>query len=269
MGAFESGQAFLAGVLEKLPAELRAQAQEVFGKPEAKEAIVVVGDGALARPDYSRSMDDLKKREAELAAQRETLNGWFADNKAALEEYLAIKPEYDKLKAAPPPKPGDPPKEPAKAVDPDEIRRLIDEEISKQGRDYIAVSAWIDAKMAQHQRLFGEAEPFDPLTLVHNAKLGKPIAGQPGRVFTLQDAYDEQFGAKVAAKQKEQADAAIEKRVQDRLAEERSKHAGQPFPLRSESPSVLDVLTSKEGPEAHTLDAAVAEFERLQAARGA
>ena len=63
----------------------------------------------------------------------------------------------------------------------------------------------------------------------------------------------------------------IESLVEKRLAEERAKNpGGQPFPLRSE-PSVLDVLSQTNGnkpdPSAYTVDAAVAEYTRLQSLR--
>ena len=60
MGAFESGQSFIAGVLAKLPAEQQAQAKAIFDAAEAKDAVALIGDGALARSDYSRHMDELR-----------------------------------------------------------------------------------------------------------------------------------------------------------------------------------------------------------------
>jgi hypothetical protein len=262
MGAFESGQEFLVGVIAKLPAELQTQAKELFGKPEAKDAVIIVGDGALARPDYSKAMNDLKTKETELTQRLENLNGWFADNKAALDEYLVIKPEYDTLKAAPPPppKPGDPPPAP---VDP---RKVAEEVLAQQGPDYLAVAAWFTDKAQEHKDLFGER--LNTSEILANPKLGKPIAGQPGRVFSLQDAYTEKFGERVATKQKEIEEKKFNDEVEKRLAVERGKLAGQPFPLRGDaSPSVLDVLATKDGPAAHTVDTALAEYDRLQAAR--
>jgi hypothetical protein len=104
--------------------------------------------------------------------------------------------------------------------------------------------------------------------LVANPKLGKPVYGDPSRVFSLQDAYIEKYGERLTAKHKEIEDKRfndeVDRRLQERLKATTSTH---PFPLRAES-SPLDVLSTKEGPAAHTLDSAVAEYERLQAARG-
>src|SRR5258706_4057973 len=120
MGAKESGQSFLAGVLAKLPEADRAAAQAIFEKPEAEQAIVLVGEGALARPDYSKAMDEVTKLKTELEDERNTLTTWFTDNQAALKDYLVIRPEYDKLKGNPPtpsPKPEPPPAFDQKALD--------------------------------------------------------------------------------------------------------------------------------------------------------
>jgi hypothetical protein len=261
MGAFESGNEFLAGVIAKLPVELQAQAKELFGKPEAKDAIILVGDGALARPDYSKAMNDLKTKETELTGKLDNLNTWYVENRAALEEYLVIKPEYDTLKATPP-KPGDPPKPPA---DP---RKLVEEVIGEQGREFVQLSAWLAGKAVEHLHQFGE--PLNVMELTADPRLGKPITGQPGRVFSLPDVYTAKYGERVATKQKEVTEKAFNDEVEKRLVAERAKLAGQPFPLRGDpSPSVLDVLSTKDGPAAHTLDTAVAEYERLQGARGA
>jgi hypothetical protein len=260
VGAFESGQEFVAGVIAKLPAELQAQARELFGKPEAKDAVIIVGDGVLARPAYSKAMDDLKVKETELADKLANLNTWFAENKAALEEFVTIKPEYDELKAgAPNPKPTPDPK----PVDP---RAIAQEVVNEAAREAVNVSAWLAGKAVEHSHLFGE--PLNVMEIVSDPRLGKPIAGQPGRVFSLQDAYSAKYGERVAVKVKEAEDKKFNDEVEKRMAVERAKLTGQPFPLRGDaSPSVLDVLATKEGPASHTLDSAVAEYERLQGVR--
>src|SRR5262245_53603897 len=84
MSAFESGQAFIAGVLAKLPEEQRAQAKAIFDAAEGKEAVTLIGDGVLARADYSRSMDTLREKEGALNEYYTRLNGWYTDNEAAL-----------------------------------------------------------------------------------------------------------------------------------------------------------------------------------------
>lgn len=264
MGAYESGQSLLAGVLAKLPESQRAQAKVIFEAAEAKESVTLLGDSALARSDYSRQMDDLKTKEDATAARLAELESWFGVNKSALDDYVQIKPKYDALNGQKPPI-ADPAK-PAPVYDPEDTRRIAREQVEESGLDYVKISAWMAAKSVEHLHKFGE--PPDVMLLVQNPKLGKPVAGQPGRVFTLEDAYNEKYNEKIVARNTELENKRIDAEVQRRMAEERSKNGGHPFPLRSEA-SVLDGLTdTKAGPASHTLDTAVAEFERLQAGRG-
>jgi hypothetical protein len=258
MGAFESGQSFLAGVLAKLPQEQQAQAKAIFDAAEAKDAVTLIGDSTLARSDYSRSMDQMREKEAALNEYYTRLDGWYTDNKAALDEARASgRPD-----PAPTPQPTP---APSGMISSDEIRRIANEAINEAGRDYIAVTAFLTTQGARHSHMFGE--PLDMTELVANPKLGKPILGQPGRVYSLQDAYHEKYGERIATRNKEAEDKRIndevEKRLGERIKQTTSTH---PFPLRQES-SPLDVLQTKDGPAVHTLDSAVAEYERLVAAK--
>lgn len=270
MGAFEDGQAFLAGVLAKVPEALRAQVKEALEKPEARDAVVLLGDGVLARSDYSKHMDALKKTEGELATQKTSLHDWYTQNEAALKEYLVIKPEYDVLKTRRPaddddPPPADDKKDKIAGLTKAEIEAMISAGLGSEVGGMIEVAGYLGELIVRHREMFGEVLSARDVT--GNPKLGKPIVGQPGRIFSLQDAYNEKYGERVATKQKEAHDKQIEDEVQKRLGEERAKQVGQPFPLRDASPSVLDVLTTKDGSAGHTLDSAVAEYERLQAGR--
>jgi hypothetical protein len=268
MGAFESGQSFIAGVLAKLPAEQRAQAEAIFNAAEAKDAVILIGDSTLARSDYSRSMDQLREKEGALNEYYTRLNGWYADNKAALDAAAGRgddpQPQPQPGHPQPQPQPGQPPLQ-SPALTEADIRRFANDAINEAGRDYIAVSAFIAQQAGQHSHLFGE--PLDVMDLVNNPKLGKPVLGQPGRVYSLQDAYLERYGDRLAQKQKEHEDKRFNEEVDKRLRERLASQTTHPFPLRNES-SPLDALQTKDGPAAHTLDTAVAEYERLQAARG-
>ena len=264
MGAFESGQSFLAGVLSKLPAEQQAQAKAIFEAAEAKDAVTLLGDGALARSDYSRSMDTLREKEQALNEYYTRLDGWYTDNKQALD---AARQRGNGGGGGDPTPPGDPALPPTGGglLTEADIRRIADERINDAGRDYIAVTAFLATQGAKHSHLF--QEPLDMTELVANPKLGKPVYGQPGRIYSLQDAYMERYGERIQQKQKEAEDKRIndevDKRLSERLKQTQSVH---PFPLRAES-SPLDVLQTKEGPAQHTLDSAVAEYERLVAAK--
>jgi len=279
MGAYEDGQTFLAGVLAKIPdAGIRAQVQEALTKVEAKDAVTLLGDGVLARTDYSKHMDAIAAKEKDLQAQLAAATDlyeknatWYKANKTALEEYPTLKSEVDRLKAGGGDDGGDDGggKKPValdKKTIEETIASMLDQSLSERERGYVDVVAFMQDTGMKHLQRFGT--PPDMRSLVANPKIGKPIAGQPGRVFSLADAYQETYGAEVAKKDKEAYDKQIEDQVQKRLAEEKAKLIGQPFPLRDAAPSVLDVLATKEGAAAHTLDTAVAAYEALQAGRG-
>jgi hypothetical protein len=273
--ASDSGKSFMAGVLAKLPDALRAQAETIFNAAEAEVALEVVGTGALAQPEINRKLDeiatqdrDLKEKLAAATNLYERNDAWFKTNEAALKEYPTLKSELDRLKAGGDGDGGDPPKPVTldKKTIEDTIREMMDPLLSERERGYVDVVAFMQDTGGAHLKLFGELPSMRELTA--NPKLGKPIIGQPGRVFSLQDAYNEKYGGLVQAKAKETHDKEIEAEVQKRLGEERSKNGGQPFPIRGQAPSVLDVLDTKEGAAAHTLDTAVAAYETLQAGRG-
>jgi len=255
MGAKEAGSSFLTGVLAKIPEGQRAQVQAAFEAPEAADALITIGDGVLARSDYSKHMDDLTKQNTDLQAKFTELNDWWTANEAALREYKTIKPEYDTLKA------GGKPSIP----DPVDARKVAMDVVNEAGREYVSVSAWIAAKAVEHLHRF--QEPLDTMALVANPKLGKPVPGQPDRVFSLNDAYQEAYGEKVATHLKAAEDARINKLVEDRLSEERKKH-GQPFPLASETVLPIDTLSDPNRPK-HDLDSATALYESLLSGRGA
>jgi hypothetical protein len=262
MGAFESGQSFLAGVLSKLPAEQRTQAEAIFNAAEAKDAVVLIGDSTLARSDYSRSMDQLREKEGALNEYYQRLDGWYTDNKAALE---AARGNGNGGGDPTPPHTPQPQPGPGGMISAADARRIADEAVNEAGRDYIAVTAFLTSQAGRHMHMFGE--PLDMQELVANPKLGKPVYGQPGRIYSLQDAYTEKYGERLRAKQQEAEDKRIndevEKRIGERIKQTTSTH---PFPLRAES-SPLDALQTKDGPAVHTLDSAVAEYERLVAAK--
>jgi hypothetical protein len=238
---------------------VRAQAQAAFESAEAKDAVTMIGDSTLARSDYSRHMDTLREKEQALNDYYTRLNGWYAENQDALATARGGAPDPTAHPANPNPQP-----QPNSTLDPAAIRRIAEEAVNDAGRDYIAVSAFIATQGDWHRHVFNE--PLDMTELVQNPKLGRPIIGQPGRVYSLQDAYQEKYGDRLVARQKEAEDKRINDEVEKRVLDRTRASASQPFPLRSES-SPLDVLSTKDGPAQHTLDSAVAEYERLVAAK--
>ena len=283
MGAKESGQAFLAGALAKLPPELQAQAKAIFESPEATDAIVAIGDGALARGDYSKQMDALRAREQALT-ERETAattlyeqnTAWYETHKQALEEYTTLKPAWDEWQATggkptgtpTTPTTTTPTKQPATGKGDDmglteeQVTKLIAEQVNAAAVDAVGISAWASKRAVEHFQTFGEVLPVDEIVA------STIEARSKGQQTTLDQTYQSRYGERLKEKQVAAENAKIETEVQRRLAEERAK-AGPalPFPTRTEA-SPLDVIGTQVNPADYSVDAAVAHYAQLQQARG-
>jgi hypothetical protein len=237
-----------------------------------------IGDSTLARSDYSKNMDALKTQQTALAeletalkTQQEQNQVWYDANKGAIDDYLRIKPEYDAWKAGG----GDPP--PAGTTPPtptgtggsdmgmteEQIKKLVTDTVNGAAADVVGVSTWAAKHAVQHFQTFGEVLPVDDLV---SATIQARAKGQD---LTLDQMYQQRYGEKLQAKATEAHNAQIETEVQRRLGEELAKRGpGLPFPTRTD-PSPLDAITTPPSdPNAHTVDAAVAHFAQLTAARG-
>ncbi len=250
--AFDAGKSLLDLVLAKLPENLRTEVAQKLGAPEATDAITLLGDSALARSDYSTRMDEITAKEKAIAEDYDRLNTWFTENKAQLDKAAALEKEVATLKGGKPPV-ADPTPTPAPStgMTKEDLEKLL------QARDesYAGVLALSTTLATKHLRDFNEVLDMNEL-----------VSFATSKQVSLADAYKVKFADKIAAKAKEQEDARINQLVEVRLAEVRKQDVNQPFPLRNQSPSVLDVLTSPtDKPANHTLDTAVAEYERLTA----
>ena len=260
MSAYDAGKSFLAGVLARLPESQRAQAQAIFEAPEAKDALTTLGDGTLARSDYSRQQDALAEKQRQFDALYEQNQTWYQKNEAALREYTLIKPEYDAIKATggvrpPTPAPATP------AFGETDARKIAEDLVNQAAVDAIGISAWTSTKAVEHYQMFGEVLPTQELL---NAAMTARRAGQQD--VTLDTVYQAKYGDRLKEKAAAAEQARFEQEVQKRLAEERGKHGALPFPTRTEA-SPLDTLGQAPTPGQFGVDAAVAEYYRLQAAK--
>lgn len=279
MGAKEAGQTFLAGVLEKLPESFRAQAKGIFEAPEAADFLTQVGDGTLARSDYSKHMDALKTQqtalgelETTLKTQQEQNQVWYDANKGAIDDYLRIKPEYDAWKATggDPAGAGTTPTTPTgtgggsdMGLTEEQVKKIVTDQVNGAAADVVAVATWASKHAVQHFQTFNEVLPVDDLV---SATIQARSKGQD---LTLDQMYQQRYGEKLQEKATAAHNAQVESEVQRRLGEELAKRGpGLPFPTRTD-PSPLDAITTPPSdPNAHTVDAAVAHFAQLTAARG-
>jgi len=249
--ALDTGKSMLDGILAKLPESLRDSARTAFAAPEAEAALTELGARTLAQSDYSRMADELKEQQEAITADYERLNGWYAQQETKLKTFDQIAAENARLKGGvPPPKKDDAPPPSVGLTEEDFTKRLNERER--------AAATYFNAtnRMAiEHLQRFGEVLDLDAL--------GKFSESKRINIF---EGYQQQFADRLAAKAKEADDARVNKLVEDRLTEERRKQQEQPFPLRGQAPSVLDVLAEKDGPAKHTLDTATALYEQLQSA---
>lgn len=257
--ASDSGKAFLAGVLAKLPAEQRAQAEALFNSADATGALEVIGTGTLGQSEINRQMDELRTQRESLTSLQDQNQTWFTENKAALEEYLQIKPEFDKLKGNPTP--------PLKSTAEGPTKEEIAAAFESNNRAFAgALSLGMDLS-SRHLHTF--SEPLNMTELLGDPKLGTVLDKNTGRVYGLQDAYDTKHGDRVRTKATEAEAARIKKLVDEGVAERlRATPQNHPFPLRDATPSPLDALQATDRkPADYTVDSAIAEYDRLSQTR--
>lgn len=255
--ALESGKAFVDQILAKLPESLRDSAKTALTAPEAADALTLLGDGVLARSDYSKQKDTLDTLQGQLQADYDRLNAWYADNEPKLAGYATLESELARLKAGtggtPPPTP------PADGGKPSMTKEELEAFLNERDQSYAAVLGLTNKLTATHLKDFGEV--LDTSELIDYARKNR---------MSLDAAYQTKFAEQLKAKRDAVETERINKLADERVAEKlKGLNVTQPFPLRNQSPSVLDILESQtDKPANHTLESAVAEYERLQSARG-
>lgn len=261
MGALETGKSIAEQILAKLPEGLRGAVKGAFDAPEATDALTLLGDSALARTDYSRQMDDIKKRSEELDGLKTTINAdyqrmndWWNANEPKVKEYDALKAENERLKGNPPPKGNEAP--PPSGVSKDDVTAML----AARDAGYAAVLGVATTLAVRHMKDFNE--PLDVNALVEYSFKNKVALFDP-KADT--DAYRALHGEKLTAKAKADEDARIGKLVEERLSEER-KTQQQPYPVGGPEPSALDLLNNPERTTRYTADSAAARYNDLVAA---
>jgi hypothetical protein len=246
--ALESGKTFLAGVLAKLPEGLRGQVETAFNDPSAADALVVVGSGALAQSDINRKYQEIETQKTELDTAIAQAQSDYQKNQ---EWWTKTSAEYERLKALD--KGGTPPVAPVVPPVAGLSKEDVEKVINENNRSYASVLGLSMTLSGKHFKDFGEV--LDGNALIAFAEKNR---------LSLDTAYNQMFAEKIAAKAATEDQARIDKIVQERLAAER-KTAVQPFPLRNQEPSVLDVLEAKDKP---TLPDPAEFYNQLSAARG-
>lgn len=252
--ALESGKSLAEIVLAKFPENMRDDLRAKFATPEATDALITLGASALAQSDYSRVMDEMREKEAAIVEDYGKLNGWYETHKDRLGKVETLEAEIARLTGAPAPRT---PTTTTTTAPAGLTHADLAKAFEENGKQWLQVMAFSDTLGLKHFKDFNEA--LDSMAIAAHATKHQ---------VSLDDAYKTVYAEKLAAKAKADQDALINKQVEERLAERMKSQGDQPFPLRNQSPSVLDILQTKDdAPANHNLDTAVAEYERLMATR--
>lgn len=260
--ALESGKSFADQILAKLPENLRDQAKTVFTAAEASDALTLLGDGVLARSDYSKQLDDLREKQKTLNEDYTNLTAWYDKQKTTLARAAELEAENARLRG----RSADDDDDPFAArrrPDPAAVPGITEDVLLKTLEDRERAAArYLNAttKLAtEHLQTFGEVLDLDAVT-AHAEKTRTPLGA----------AYQDLFRERLAEKSKAAEDARINKEVETRLAAKLAeRQSTPPYPIRGADAAPIDILSldAAQRPK-HDVDSAVAEYERLTAARG-
>jgi|SRR5688572_13055417 len=261
----DAGKTFLAGVLAKLPVEVRGNVEALMADPTF---VTTIGEGTLAQQEFSRLTNELAttrteletqtaalaEREAGLESWHGELNTWYGANKQLVEEANAArkanggKPPV----AAPAGGPAGNGNPPASGL----TEEQLEQRISQERAGFLGFQRDQNLLMRQHFTLFGEVLDIEPL-LTHKQ------VGELGLQGVYQLVNKERLD-----KARTEAQAAHDKKVADEaVAAYATKQAQMPYmpPTGVGSGSPLDAL--KVGTPDALVDTAVAEYNRLQLER--
>jgi len=251
----EAGQAILDVFMGKLPADLQTKAREVLAGDAVSDALDTLGDAALRQQDYSRGMDEVKTRKAEVEAWHGTLTDWHKNVK----DTVAIGEAAKKAgwKPGDPLPVGDPTNTPPAGVSREDVDKILTE---REG-NYAAFAGQLNTLVLSHFQNFGEV--LDTVALMKDPQV-KDIG--------LMGVYQERFKDKYAEKAKKADDERIEKEVSRRMVERQAQGHNPRFPGVARDPgSPLDALdtTQKPNPGDFSAEAAADEYSQLVAGKTA
>ena len=253
------GQDFLKELVAKLPEASRGPVEAAFASEEAADALKAVEDGVKRQADYSRGMDELREQQTTLAQQKQALEGLQTKVGAKYEEQMAwweanqplVEAGKRTLAAAGvdptvthKPDSKDPPPD---AVRMEDVETLINER-EMGAADFFAATQDLSFR---HFTEFGER--LDLTGLMRDPKI---------KEVGLLKLYDLKYADRYEEKRQKADTERIEKRVEERLAEERKTlNSRPPYPVAPAEGSPLDVLTTKDpDPSQFSAEAAADEY---------
>lgn len=232
MDRTESGNAFLAEILARIPEDRRAAVEAVL-----PDLAPHVGDGVLRQATFSSELDRLKRVESEQTQ-------WWDTNKALVDTgRKAAAAGFDPAKPS------------TTSALPDDVIRA--EQLEQRERLYATVNSQMIGLATRHMREFGEDLDLDAL-------MADPRCTQIG----LKGVYEAKFGERFAAKAKAAQEADIAKQVEAGVAERMKIMRHPSFPVSGEADtSPLAALAPIKGNV--DVDDLVDEYNTLVSSGGA
>ena len=250
--AIDAGRAFMARILEKIPAEARADVQKHL---ENDGVLNEIGGGVLRREDHSRAM-------AAVQSDRDRLNKWYEEHLPMLEAGQKALRDGTTRRRDPDPDldddlddPNDPPRRraAAPAIDPNQFINRQEAAAALQQRDEqnLIFSVMLNRVTMQHFREFNEV--LDPQALIDHAT---------EKGLRLDLAHDDLVRDRREKRQTEEREAAIKQAREAGLAEGRQQAAGHelPFPVGNPEITTMDGLRTGDDKPQTGLAAALRTF---------
>lgn len=236
----QAGEAFLKSVLERIQDPgLKEKASALLADGSVVEAF---GEGAMLRQDYSRNLDRLKAKEAEILETAQKQDAWWKANEPLVKLGQKV--------AA-----GEKP-EPASKADPVPVQGVTAEQLNAAlgafAQQTLQLNLALDKLRARHFTLFGEQ--LDTALVVDLAQK---------RGINLEQAWQELTGERqqevTAKSEEERINALVEERVKKALG---AAGAAPPYPVMNGEPDILAALKADEevGPAAAARDYRMGNF---------
>jgi hypothetical protein len=214
----EAAKTFLEGIVAKLPADKQQAFRDQFMVEDA--VLSAVGDGVMARSDYSAQTQQLKR-------DRDALDAYYAENSPKVERANKLLERFpdgvipDDFGTEPPPPPA------AKPVDVAAIEQVVLGKVGKRVEDSERGAAAFMAKLTdmsnKHFATFGEH-------LNTSEMVNDPRVYEVGLDGLYQEKFRDKYQAKADAELNAKIEAAKKEGRDAAVAELRAAGGQQPYP---------------------------------------
>jgi hypothetical protein len=151
---------------------------------EKETVLSRLGERIMAKDDYSRGHDELRKKDEAIVAYKGTLDSWYADKLDLIQKGSTALTELEKLKAAGTSTPSGEASASMKALEgfvkKEDVDKIVAATVQKSEETGLAVMTQLGTLIGQHHHTYGE--PLDTAALISFAR---------SKGSSLMDAYSE------------------------------------------------------------------------------